>query len=163
VVALSLLARFDACWNQIEIAPIDIGQQHSDWVTAVHCQRREAAPDDFAQVVLAMISRPSRTNWDFQEVVNRAVVERLGRDGAASRIVEEPADGRALIQAKIASFATLSVAAGALDTEITQRCVEQLQLKARRPVPRAGFDAVEGIGALSLSESAGCHYPSLSA
>ena len=51
VVALSLLAPLDALLDQIEIAPIDIGQQHSDWVTAVHLSAARSSPDDFAQVV----------------------------------------------------------------------------------------------------------------
>ena len=151
VVALSLLAPSDALLDQIEIAPIDIGQQHSDWVTAVHLSAARSAPDDFAQVVLAMISRPSRTNWDFQEMVNRAVVERLGRDGAAaallkSRLMESPDPS------EIASLPRYLSAAGALDTEITQRCAEQLQFEGQAPMPRAGFDAVEG-SVRSLSRS----------
>ena len=142
VVALSLLVPSDALLGQIEIAPIDIGQQHSDWVTAVHLSAARSSPDDFARVVLAMISRPSRTNWDFQEVVNRAVVERLGRDGAAAGLLKsrlmESSD-----PSEIASLPRYLSAAGALDTEITQRCAEQLQFEGQVPVPRAGFDAVE--------------------
>ena len=103
-----------------------------------------------------MISRPSRTNWDFQEVVNRAVVERLGRDGAAaaslkSRLMEssDPSE--------IASLPRYLSAAGALDTEITQRCAEQLQFEGQVPVPRAGFDAVE----VSVRSSLGVCWMSL--
>jgi hypothetical protein len=143
VVALSLLTPSDALLDQIEIAPIDIGRRHYDWVTAVHLSAARGSPDDFAEVVLAMISRPSHTNWDFQEVINRAVVERLGRDGAAAALLKsrlmESSD-----PSEIASLPRYLSAAGALDTEITQRCTEQLQLEGQAPIPRAAFDAVEG-------------------
>jgi hypothetical protein len=142
VVALSLLAPTDTLLDQIQIEPIDIGRQHSDWVTAVHLSSARSAPDDFAQVVFAMISRPSRTNWDFQEVVNRAVVERLGRDAAATALLKsrlmESSD-----TSEIASLPRYLSAAGALDAEITQRCAEQIQFESQALVPRAGFDAVE--------------------
>lgn len=144
VVALSMLAPADALLDQIEITPIDLGQQHSDWVTAVHLSAARSAPDDFAQVVLAMISRPTRTNWDFQEVVNRAVVERLGWDGAAvgflkNRLMES------FDPSEIVSLPRYLSAAGAFDTDITQRCTELLQFESQAPMPRAGFDAVEGL------------------
>jgi hypothetical protein len=151
VVALSLLAPTDPLLDQIRIDPMNIGRRHADWVTALHLSSARSRPEEFIQVVLAMIARPNRSNWDFQEVANRAVVERLARDADAVALLKkrliETSDA-----SEIASLPQYPSAAGALDSEVTQRCMTLLALELHEPLPRAGYDAVaDSIGALSRS------------
>jgi energy-coupling factor transporter ATP-binding protein EcfA2 len=151
VVALSLLNPTDPLLDQIQLEPLEIGRRHLDWVTALHLASVRSTPEDFVGVVLAMINRPWHTNWDFQEVANRAVVERLARDAAAvvllkSRLMEDAT------ASEIASLPRYLSAAGALDAEVVQRCTALLQQEAQELIPRAGYDAVDdSIRAVSRS------------
>ena len=151
VVALSLLAPTDPLLDQIQIDPMDIGRRHADWVTALHLSSVRSRAEDFIEVVLAMIARPSRSNWDFQEFANRAIVERLAGDADAVALLKkrliETSDA-----SEIASLPRYLSAAGALDSEVIQRCTRLLEQEVHERIPRAGYDAVADlICALSRS------------
>jgi hypothetical protein len=142
IVALSLFNPADPLLDQIQLEPLEIGRRYSDWVTALHLASVRSTPESFVAVVLEMINRSSHTNWDFQEVANRPVVERLARDPAAveslkKRLMES------LTTSEIASLPRYLSAAGALDAEVTQRCTVLLQQEAHELLPRAGYDAVD--------------------
>lgn len=151
VVALTLLAPTDPLLDQIQIDPMDIGRRHADWVTALHLSSARGRPEEFIQVVLAMIARPSRSNWDFQEVANRAVVERLARDADALALLKKRLMETSDVS-EIASLPRYLSAAGALDFEVIQRCTTLLEQEVHQRIPRAGYDAVaDSIFALSRS------------
>ena len=141
VVALSLLAPTDPLLDQIQIDPMDIGRRHGDWVTALHLSSARSRPEEFIEVVLAMIARPSRSNWDFQEVANRAVVERLARDADALALLKKRLMETSDVS-EIASLPRYLSAASALDLEVIQRCTTLLEQEVHERIPRAGYDAV---------------------
>jgi len=151
IVALSLFSPTDPLLSNIQSEPIEIGQRYSEWVVAMHLAGRQSGPEDFVAVTTAMLNRPSHGIWDFQDVINRAVIERLGSDPDAveqlrSRLIDHPTTS------EIASIPRYLSAAGLLDEETTKRCVFLLQKEARESLPRAGYDAVDqSIRAVSRS------------
>jgi hypothetical protein len=83
-VALALVAPDDPLLNQLRYGPWEIGQQFSNWVTALHLASARSGVEEFVEVVLAMINRDIFHGiWDFREITNRAVIERLQRDAEA--------------------------------------------------------------------------------
>jgi hypothetical protein len=66
--------------DQIPYGPKEIAQQFSDWVTALHLASARSGAEEFVEVALAMINRDTQGIWDFQDITNRAVVDRLQRD-----------------------------------------------------------------------------------
>jgi hypothetical protein len=94
---------------------------------------------------------PSHSIWSFQDVTNRAVVERLRRDSDAVRLVKHRLAGSPSAS-EIASLPRYLSAAGASDEEVNQRCAALLTHEARELLPRAGYDAVDdSIRAVSRS------------
>jgi hypothetical protein len=151
IVALALLDPGNPFLNRLRFGPLAIGQQFSDWVAALHLASALSNAEDFFDVTLAMINRPSRGIWNFQEVTNRAVVERLRRDPDAvrrfkDRLASTPEGS------EIASLPRYLSAAGAMDNEVHERCRMLLQREVPQPLPRAGYDAVDdSIRAVSRS------------
>jgi hypothetical protein len=151
VVALSLFSPQDRLLDQIEIMPLEMGQQYSDWVTALHLAAARSDAKDFIAVTLGMINRPSHNIWSFQDVTNRVVVERLRGDPDAVKLIKDRLDGNPSTS-EIASLPRYLSAAGALDEEVHQRCISLLQQEARQLLPRAGYDAIaDAIRAVSGS------------
>jgi len=89
IVALSLFSPGAPLLDQIQASPMEIGQQYRDWVAALHLAAARSDARDFVAVTSAMIDRPSHGIWSFQDVTNRAVVERLRRDPEAVRLVKD--------------------------------------------------------------------------
>jgi hypothetical protein len=151
IVALSLFSPGAPLLDQIQASPMEIGQQYRDWVAALHLAAARSDARDFVAVTSAMIDRPSHGIWSFQDVTNRAVVERLRRDPEAVRLVKDRLAGSPSAS-EIASLPRYLSEAGALDEEVNQRCAILLQQEAREPLPRAGYDAVDdSIRAVSRS------------
>lgn len=142
VVALSLFSPQDPLLDQIRIGPLEIGQQYSDWVTALHLAAARSEAKDFVAVTLMMINRPSHGIWSFQDVTNRAVVERLRRDPDSVGLVKDRLAGIPSAS-EIASLPRYLSAAGALDEEVNQRCAALLTQEARESLTRAGYDAID--------------------
>jgi hypothetical protein len=142
IVALSLFSPREPLLDQIRIGPLEIAQQYSDWVVALHLAAARSDAKDFFTVTSAMINRPLHGVWDFQEVTNRAVVERLRRDSDAVRLVKDRLAGSPS-GSEIASLPRYLSAAGALDEEVNQRCACLLTQEAREPLPRAAYDAID--------------------
>jgi hypothetical protein len=89
-VVLSLLIEpNNPLLEQLRYEPREIGQRFSDWVTALHLASARSTAEEFVDVVLVMINRDAHSIWDFQEITNRAVVERLQRDPEAVRCLKE--------------------------------------------------------------------------
>jgi hypothetical protein len=89
-----------------------------------------------------MINRDAHRIWDFQEITNRAVVERLQRDSEAVRRLKDKLASNPT-ESETASLPRYLMAAGALDDEVHERCRSLLQGEARHVLPRAGYDAVD--------------------
>jgi hypothetical protein len=89
IVALSLFSPGAPLLDQIQASPMEIGQQYRDWVAALHLAAARSDARDFVAVTSAMIDRPSHGIWSFQDVTNRAVVERLRRDPEAVKLVKD--------------------------------------------------------------------------
>ena len=151
VVALLLFNPSDPLLNHIQRTPLEIGQQSSDWVTSLHLAAARSSSEEFVAVVLAMINRSIHSNWDFQEIVNRAVVERLASDGASVQLIKDQLLG-APTTSEIASLPRYLSAANVLDADIRLKCTSLLQREAEEPMARAGYDAFDDtIRAMSLS------------
>ena len=151
VVALLLSNPSNPLLDQIQWTPLEIGRQHSDWVTALHLAAVRSSPEDFVEVVLAMINRSIHSNWDFQEIVNRAVVERLASDSASVQLLKNQLLG-APTTSEVASLPRYLSAANVLDADVRLRCTDLLRQEADEPMARAGYDAFDNtIRAVSLS------------
>ncbi len=151
VVALLLSNPSDPLLGQIQRTPLELGETHSDWVTAAHLAAAVSSPADFVAVMLAMINRPTHSNWDFQEIVNRAVVERLARDLASVEVLKGQLLG-APTTSEMASLPRYLSAANVLNADVQRRCTELLRQEAQEPMPRAGYDAFDdSIRSVSLS------------
>jgi hypothetical protein len=144
IVALSLFSPDDPLLDQIQAVPMAIGQQYGDWVAALPVAAARSDAKDFVALISAMIDRPSHGIWSFQDITNRAVVERLRRDPDAVRLVKDRLAGSPSAS-EVASLPRYLSAAGALDEEVSQRCASLLQQEAREPLPRAGYDAVDDL------------------
>ncbi len=143
VVALALVDPNDPLLDQLRYGPREIGQQFSDWVTALHLASARSGAEEFVEVALAMINRHSHGIWDFQEIMNRAVVERLQSDPEAVRRLKDKLASNPT-ESETASLPRYLVAAGVLDDDVHERCQSLLQDEACHALPRAGYDAVDG-------------------
>jgi hypothetical protein len=142
VVALALIEPHDPLLDQIRYGPMEIGRQFSDWVTAVHFASARSGADEFVDVALAMINRDAHGIWDFQEVTNRGIVERLQRDPEAVQCLKDKLASNAT-ESEIGSLPRYLMAAGALDEGLHTQCRLMLQNEARYALPRAGYDAID--------------------
>jgi hypothetical protein len=142
LVALALFEPSDPVLDQLRFEPMEIGQQFSDWVAALHLASARSKAGDFVDVMFAMINRPSHSIWDFQEVTNRAVVERLQRDSDVIRQLKDKLASEPSVS-EIASLPRYLSAAGAMDGEVHERCRTLLQQEAQELLLRAGYDAVD--------------------
>lgn len=151
VVALVLAEPNDPLLDQIPYAPIEIGQQFSDWVAALHLASARSGAEEFTEVVSAMINRRASGIWDFQDVTNRAVIERLQRDEGVvqcfkSKLAAHP------MESERASLPRYLMSAGAMDNSVHERCRALLHEEVSYAVPRAGYDAIDdSIRAVSRS------------
>jgi hypothetical protein len=142
VVALALVEPNDPLLDQLRYGSGEIGQGFSGWVTALHLASARSAAEEFVEMVLAMIHRKSHGIWNFQEITNRSVVERLQRDpGAVQRFKDKLASNPT--ESETASLPRYLMAAGALDDAVHERCRLLLRDEARYALPRAGYDAVD--------------------
>jgi hypothetical protein len=107
--------------------------------------------EEFVDIVLAMLNRSSRGNWDFQEITNRPVIERLRRDTHAVQLLKDKLSSNATVSER-ATLPRYITAAGVMDVSIRDLCESLLKEEAKQPLLRAGYDAVEdAIRAVSLS------------
>ena len=151
VVSLVLIEPNDPLLDQLRYGPGEIGGQFSDWVTALHLASSRSGMEEFAEVALAMINRNAHRIWDFQEITNRAVVERLQRDRQAVQRLKDKLVSNAT-ESEIGSLPRYLMAAGALDEDVHAQCQLMLQNEARYALPRAGYDAIDdSTRAVSLS------------
>jgi hypothetical protein len=142
VVALALVEPNDPLLSHLRHGPRKFGQQFSDWVTALHLASARSGAEEFVDVTLAMINREAHGIWDFQEITNRAVVERLQRDPEATWCLKDKLASNPT-ESETASLPRYLVAAGALDGDVHERCRSLLQDEGRHALPRAGYDAVD--------------------
>jgi hypothetical protein len=142
IVALVLVEPNDPLLDQIRYRPKEISQQFSDWVTALHLASARSGAEEFAEVALAMINRDAQGIWNFQDIANRAVTERLQRDVKVVRHLKDRLDSNPT-ESERASLPRYLMAAGASDDGVHERCRSLLQDEARHPLPRAGDDAVD--------------------
>jgi hypothetical protein len=150
VVSLVLVDANDPLFDRLR-GPKEICRQFSDWVIALHLASARSAAEEFVEVTLAMINRNDHGIWDFQEITNRAVVERLQRDPEAVRCLRDKLVSNAT-ESEIGSLPSYLMAAGALDEGVHAQCRLMLQNEARYALPRAGYDAVvDSTRAVSLS------------
>ncbi|HEX9381949.1 MAG TPA: hypothetical protein VF908_00965, partial [Gemmatimonadaceae bacterium] len=125
--------------------------EFSNWVTALHLASARCCAKEFLEVALAMINRDAHGIWTFQDVTNRAVVERLQRDPEAVRRFKDKLASNPT-ESETASLPHYLAAAGALDDEVHERCRSLLQYETSHALPRAGYDAVDNsIRAVSRS------------
>jgi hypothetical protein len=117
VVSLVLIEPNDPLLDQLRYGPGEIGGQFSDWVTALHLASSRSGMEEFAEVALAMINRNAHRIWDFQEITNRAVVERLQRDRQAVQCLKDKLVSNAT-ESEIGSLPRYLMAAGALDEDV---------------------------------------------
>jgi hypothetical protein len=87
-VSLVLVDANDPLLDQLR-GPKEICQQFSDWVIALHLASTRSEAEEFVEVALAMINRDNHRIWDFQEITNRAVVERLQREPESVRCLKD--------------------------------------------------------------------------
>jgi hypothetical protein len=151
VVALSLVEPNDPLLDQLRYGPGEIGQQFRDWVTALHLASARSGVEEFFEVALAMINRDAHGIWDFQEITNRAVVERLQRDPEAVRCLKDKLASNPTVS-ETASLPRYLMAAGSMDDDVYERCRSLLQDETRHALPRAGYDAVDD-STLAVSRS----------
>ena len=150
VVALVLVDANDPLLDQLR-EPKEIGTQFSDWVMAVHLASARSGAEEFAEVTLGMINRNAHGIWNFQEITNRAIVERLQRDPEAVERLKDKLGSNAT-ESEIASLPRYLMGAGALDESVHAQCRLMLQNEARYVLPRAGYDAFDdSTRAVSLS------------
>jgi hypothetical protein len=142
IVAMLLLDPSDAWLDRLRYGPKEIAHKFSDWVTAVHLASARSGVDEFAEVVFAMINRVAHGIWDFQDITNRALIERLQRDADARRRLERRLDSNPT-ESETASLPRYLVAASPLDEGVHERCRSLLQNEASYPLPRAGYDALD--------------------
>jgi hypothetical protein len=142
IVALALFEPNDNLLNQILHRPMEIGQQFSDWVLALHLASARSGGQEFVEVALAMINRGDHGIWYFQDIINRAVIERLQRDPEAVRRFKDKL-GSSPTESETASVPRYLTDAGAFDDEVLERCRSLLKDEVRHPLPRAGYDAVD--------------------
>jgi hypothetical protein len=141
VLALVLVEPTDPLLNGIQYTPMELAQQFSDWVTAMHLASARCGAEDFVNLASAMINRDAHGIWDFQEITNRTIVERIQRDMAVGRQLKTKLASNPT-EADITSIPHILTAAGALDDDDRARCRYLLKAEARYPVPRAGYDAI---------------------
>jgi hypothetical protein len=142
VVALALVEPNHPLLSQLRYGPREIGQLFSDWVTALHLASARSGAEEFVEVALAMINRDAHGIWNFQEITNRAVVERLQRDLEAVRSLKDKLASNPT-GSETASLPRYLMAAGALDDDVHERCRSLLQDESRHALPRAGYDAID--------------------
>jgi hypothetical protein len=142
IVALALVEPNDPLLDQLRYRPMEIGQQFSDWVTALHLASARGGGQEFVEVALAMINRDAHGIWYFQDIINRAVVERLQRDPEAVRSFKDKL-ASSPTESETASVPRYLTDAGAFDDDVLERCRSLLKDEVRHPLPRAGYDAVD--------------------
>jgi hypothetical protein len=142
IISLLLFEPKDPLLEQLRYGPGEIGRQFSDWVTVLHLASARSSAEEFVEVALAMINRNAHSIWDFQEITNRAVIERLQHDSEAIRCVKDKLASDPS-ESEIASLPRYLMAAGALDHDVRARCRLMLQNETCYPVPRAGYDAID--------------------
>jgi hypothetical protein len=151
IVALAFFEPNDPFLDRLRYGPKEIAQQFSDWTSAIHLAAVRSGADEFVELVLAMVNRDSHDSWDFQDVMNRVIVERLQRDREAvehlkHKLTSNPTEN------ETASLPRYLVAAGALDDSVYEQCRLLLRDEARHALLRAGYDAVaDSTQAVSLS------------
>ena len=138
IVAISLICPHDSLLDHIDLTALTIGRQR--WVAALHLSAVKSDPKEFIATTFAMLNRKDHVIWDFQDVINRAIVERLRRDSESvelmkNRLTESPSTS------EIASLPRFLYTAGAWDEEINKKCALLLEIETREPLPRAGFEA----------------------
>jgi hypothetical protein len=142
VVALVLVEPNDPLLDRIPYKPKEIAQQFSDWVTAVHLACARSGTEEFVEVALAMVNRDVHEIWNFQDITNRAVVERLQRDAEVVRRLKDKLASTPT-ESESASLPRYLMAAGALDSDVLERCRLLLHEEGRYGFPRAGYDALD--------------------
>ncbi len=139
---MALIDPNDSLLDQIPHKPLDIARQYSDWVASLHLASARCDAQEFVELTFAMVNRETHGIWDFQEITNRAVTERLQREPeAVRRFKDELASNPSA--SEIASLPRYLMAAGALDNDVSERCRTLLQDESRYPLPRAGYDAID--------------------
>ena len=102
-----------------------------DWVTSIHVAAVRSTPKEFVDMVSAMVNRTYTSIWDFQEITNRAIVERLQHDSdflsqLKARLGKDPTGS------ELATFPRYLSAAGNFDSEIKEQCLAGLNLELQK-------------------------------
>lgn len=152
IIALVVNNPEDPFLSKLQYTPLQIGQEHGDWVAAIHLGSAQSDADTFVKIVCGMLNRNYHNIWDFQETVNAAAIERLRRDAPAAQQLKEIL-AQQCTENERASLPRLLAAAGLMDKDLYDRCRYLLQYERKNyPHVRAGYDAIDdSIRAVSQS------------
>jgi hypothetical protein len=89
-----------------------------------------------------MINDAAHGIWRFQDIVNRAVVDRLECDSVVVRRLKEKLASNPTVN-EVVSLPRYLMASGRSDEGLQELCRSKLQDEARHVLPRAGYDAVD--------------------
>jgi hypothetical protein len=143
VVALALVEPNNPMLSRLSHTPSQIGIQFADWVAAVHLASVTSGPDEFMEVILAMVNRDTHGIWDFQDVINRAIVEKLHNDAHVAQRFEDKLASNPTVNER-ASLPRYLMSAGLASHRLVDRCRSLLRDEAGQLFPTAGYDAVDG-------------------
>jgi hypothetical protein len=152
LIALALFSPADEMLKDLRSTPLEIGVRYRDWTCAVHLAGARSDVAAFGEVVCAMVNRDSHNLWDFQEVTNAAVIERLQMDSLAARHLMVGL-ARQATENERASIPRYLAEAGLMDRDLYDLCRSLLQEeRENHGFVRAGFDAVDN-SIRSISQS----------
>ncbi|MBW5287917.1 NACHT domain-containing protein [Burkholderia gladioli] len=143
LVVLPLIAKNDPLLANLPCRPRDVLERTGQWVSTVHLAATCSSADEFVEIVLAMVNREDHQIWDFQSIINRAVIERLQRDDAVGRHFKNIL-AACPTESEMASLPRYLLAVGQLDSDVLLQCRLLLSEERKRILPRAGYDAIEG-------------------
>jgi energy-coupling factor transporter ATP-binding protein EcfA2 len=141
-VALTLIEPNDPLLQLIRVTPLEMGRERSHWVRAVHLAGAQSNAEAFTEVALAMINRLDHGIWDFQDITNRALIDRLRRDGEVVELFKDKLASNPT-ESERASLPRYLLSAGGWDACTYKLCQSLLEEEAGQPLPRAGYDAIE--------------------
>jgi hypothetical protein len=119
-----------------------LGREFGEWAPAMHIAAWREDAASFAALVDSMVTRPRRSQFDAQGVVNIAIEERLARDPELVSLFSDRID-TATNASISASAARYLASAGTFGSASRARASELLSHLARgQSIPVAAYDAV---------------------
>lgn len=141
IVALSLLSPDDPIFEQPDFS-VNSFLTELDWLTAIHLSSRNHDSQEFVDVVRAMINRRTYSIWDFQEYLNRAIIERLRQDDESCLILRN-CISKASTKHELCSIPKFLKFSVGLDKELNEHLLLLFKEDRELTLPSIGFDAFE--------------------